>query len=172
MRIYGSPPSSNHQSVGEDGLNLVIARRLVMNRTKLPLIINWSGIQGQIQVCMLMLASISTTTSRRSSQMCSCFQRLGAWSVMRHKWPSKSWHALWRDPSADLSLLSLGRFAKVLRLVGHNLEQSLCCACHMSIAYSHAKPRSQVSQLNQHIFSIFRFRVASISEQCAVSLWF
>ena len=78
-------------------------------------------------------------------------------------------------PSEILQLISqcclLGRFAKMLRLVGHDLELSLCCTSQLSIACNHAKSETQVYQLNQHILSIFCFRVASISEQCAACVW-
>ena len=60
----------------------------------------------------------------------------------------------------------------MLRLVGHDLELSLCCTSQLGIACNHAKSETQVYQLNQHILSIFCFRVASISEQCAACLWF
>ncbi len=143
-----------------------------MNRTKLLLFFNWPDTRSQIPMCMHVLASISTTFSWRKSQMCSCLQRLGAWSVMCHRWPSEND----MHPSEILQLISqcclLGRFAKMLYLIAHDLGQSSCCACHMNIAYIHVKLKSRVSQLNQHIFSVFRFRVASISEQWAIFLWF
>ena len=130
-----------------------------MNRTKLLLFFNWPDTRIQIPMCMHVLASISTIFSWRKSQMCSCFQRLGAWSVMCHRWPSEND----MHPSEILQLNSqcclLGRFAKMLYFIVHDLDQSSCCACHMSIAYIHVKLRSRVSQLNQHIFPIFIFEL-------------
>ena len=96
--------------------------------------------------------------------------QLGVWSMMCHRWPSRELScALARSLWVDLSMLSSRTVAKMLRLVGQDLEPSLCRSLQGKIAY-HANLRSQVSQLDHYIFSIFCLRVASILEQCAACL--
>ena len=142
-----------------------------MNRTKLLLFFNWPDTRIQIPMCMHVLASISTIFSWRKSQMCSCFQRLGAWSVMCHRWPSENdMHS-----SEILQLISqcclLGRFAKMLYLIVRDLDQKfMLCMSHEHCIHSREAKISSLSVESTYLPNL-HFRVASISEQCAVFLW-
>ena len=59
LEFTGRPQLAISNILGEGGVNLVSLHGLVMNRTKLPHIISWSGNQNQIHMHMFMLASIS-----------------------------------------------------------------------------------------------------------------
>ena len=106
MRIYGSPPASyqqhswwrraqsrNYSRVCDEQDKATSHHQLIWNSEPDP------NVHGH--ACQSWQQS-----PRRNSHLCSCFMRLGAWSVMRHKWPSESCHTRKRDPSADLSVLS------------------------------------------------------------------
>ena len=169
----GRPQRAINNILGEGGVNLVSAQGLVMNKTELRHIIDWSGIQSQIQMRMCMLASISIVFPTKDFPTVLLLH--AARSFINDAPQMAIQRAVTRPREIPLWIFQcclLGQFAKMLRFVGCDLETSLCCAFQISIAYIPAKLRSQVSRLNQHILSIFCFRVASISEQCAACLWF
>ena len=129
------------------------AHRLVMNKTELP---------------MFMLASISIVSP--TTEFPTVLLIHAVRSLINDVPQMAIQRASVRPREIPLWIFQcclLGQFAKMLRLVGHDLEPSLCCALQIKIAYFYAKLRFQISELDQCVFSIFCFRVASISEQCA-----
>ena len=171
LEFTGRPQLAISNILGEGGVNLVSLHGLVMNRTKLPHIISWSGNQNQIHMHMFMLASISITVPTKEFPTMLLLHAVR--SLINDAPQMAIQRASVRPREIPLWIFQcclLGQFAKMLRLVGHDLEPSLCCALQIKIAYISAKLRSQISQLDQYIFSIFCFRVASISEQCAACL--
>ena len=111
-----------------------------MNKTLLHSTIDWSGIQSQIHMFVRMLASISTTIPRSSSQKCSSAisSLLFSWSVCQ---------------DAPTSLVMIWIKARVVHVTW---------MLHMVMWSWDLESLDWIN---------ISSRVASISEQCAVSLW-
>ena len=137
LEFTGRPQLAISNILGEGRVNLVSLHGLVMNRTKLPHIISWSGNQNQIHMHMFMLASISISVPTKEFPT---MLLLHAVRSLINDAPQMAIQRAFVRPREILLIFQcclLGQFAKMLRFVDCDLETSLCCALKINIAYSH-----------------------------------